>query len=43
MYGHYMDAWDWLWMGLFWVAVVGFGVFVAVKLIDRNRQGKAGT
>ena len=37
MYGH-MDAWNWAWMALFWIATVALIVFVVVKAINGGRR-----
>jgi hypothetical protein len=36
---HWMDGWDWAWMTammIFWVALLGIAVYVAVKLATRR-------
>ncbi|MEK6276120.1 MAG: hypothetical protein AABM30_12440 [Actinomycetota bacterium] len=41
MYWH--DGFDWFWMSfmmVFWVAVLGVAVYIAVKLAQRDRDGK---
>jgi putative membrane protein len=41
MYGSWGSAWDWLWMTLmivFWLAVVGGIVYVAVRLALDHQQ-----
>ena len=38
MYGH-MTGWAWLWMtimSLTWISILGFVIYVAVKLANRN-------
>ena len=43
---HHMDGWDWFWavpMGLFWIAVLGGVVYVAVRLaMQHERKPPAG-
>ena len=42
---HYADGLDWLWMSfmmVFWVALIGVAVYVAVRLAQRPpREGKS--
>jgi CubicO group peptidase (beta-lactamase class C family) len=44
MYWENTSGWDWLWgtfMMVFWVALLGVAVYIAVRLAQGDRHGKS--
>ena len=44
MYRH--DGWDWFWMTFmmgFWLVALGAVIYAAVRIAQRDREGKSGS